>query len=125
MSLAECCTQGFKHNGKTTGSLATVGGLESYVVGAANGTDKVVVIFTDIFGHKFLNTQLLAEQFAEALKAQVVIPDILENDPLPGDGSVALNDWLPNHSKEKTTAIVDGFLHKFKQEASPKEIYGV
>ena len=125
MSLGKCCVTTFKHEGTSTGKITTVAGVESYVAGAENGFDKVVVILTDIYGPKLINTQLIADQFAEQLKAQVVVPDLFNNDPYNPESGIELMDWLKNHGIEGSKKFTKTFLENLTKESSPKEIFGV
>ena len=125
MSLGQCCVTTFKHEGTSTGKIATVAGVRSYVAGADNGFDKVVVILTDIYGPELINTQLLADQFAELLKAQVLVPDLFDNDPYNPDSGIELQDWVKNHTVEGSKKFTKTFLENLTKGASPKEIFGV
>lgn len=124
MSLSKCCATVFKHEGASSGKMTEVAGLKSYVAGTENGFEKVVVIVTDIFGPELINTQLRADQFAEELKAQVIVPDLFNGDPYaPEKGELA--GWLEGHSVDGSRKLVREFLEKLTKETSPKEIFGV
>lgn len=125
MSLTDCCSTGFKHEGTPDGTISTIGGLETYSVGAECGWEKIVVIFTDIFGHKFLNNQLLADQLSKSGKFQVLIPDILEGDPIADFGSFDAKTWIPKHNHDRIKGIVDPFLKQIVEKEQPKAIYGI
>lgn len=125
MSLASCCATGFKHEGTASGSLSTVGGLPTYSVGQEYGWDNVIVIFTDIFGYKFINNQLMADQLSRSGKVQVLIPDILEGDAVEDFGSVDLQAWFQNHDIGKISKFVDTFLKDIISKHSPKSLFGI
>lgn len=103
------------------GKYETVHGLDTYVTGT--NSSRLIVILTDIFGHKLNNTLLLADQFARN-DYKVLIPDILKNDPF--DPSVhKLESWFPGHSAEVTKPIVDEFLTSLRKEVGADAFIGV
>lgn len=116
-----CCVEKTLHEGTPKGGLKTIAGLETYCVGEEHGNDNVLVICTDVFGHKFQNTQLIADQFAKLGNYKVLVPDILKGDPI----NESLETWFPKHVPEITVPIVNDFLSKVKQEMSPKFFVGV
>jgi dienelactone hydrolase len=66
-------------------------------------------LLTDILGHRFINIQLLADQFSES-GYYVVVPDLFKGDPVslnPPEGFDILNDWFPRHVPKITRPIVD------------------
>lgn len=114
-----CCFKGFRHEGTSTGSLGDLYGINTYATGSQSN-EKIIVIITDIYGHKFQNTQLIADQLGDA-GYRVYIPDILFGDAIEKlDGSVNFNEWLEKHNAVKTKEIVDRFLSGLKDEHSPK-----
>lgn len=116
-----CCFKGFYHEGTPKGSLVDLYGVEAYVTGSQSN-DKVIVILTDVFGHKLNNTQIIADQLGAA-GYRVYIPDILFGDAIENlDGSVDFNDWKERHNANKTRAVVDQFLSGLIKEHSPKFI---
>lgn len=113
-----CCFKGFYHEGSPKGFIENLYDIETYVTGSKSN-DKVLAIITDIYGHKFNNTQLVADQLGEA-GYRVYIPDILFGEAIEKlDGSVDFNQWLEKHNSERTKAIVDQFLSGLRQEHSP------
>lgn len=116
----QCCTLKNLHEGTPIGKLATIGGLETYTVGDESN-DSIIVIATDIFGHKFNNVQLLADQMSKC-GYRVVIPDILKSNPI---GDEALELWLTRHTPDVTSPIFDGFLAKAREELKPKHLFGI
>ncbi|PYH94395.1 esterase/lipase [Aspergillus ellipticus CBS 707.79] len=77
-----CCYQGVKHAGVAKGSLSKIGDIEIYTVHPETPSDKGVLILTDIIGHRFINVQLIADQFA-ANGYTAMIPDLFHGDPVP------------------------------------------
>ncbi|KAK6200145.1 dienelactone hydrolase [Scheffersomyces amazonensis] len=113
-----CCIQGSFHEGDAKGDHKTIFGFDTYQTGEKNGNDRIIVIITDIYGHKFNNVLLIADELARQ-KYHVLIPDILNGDPVPathGD----LSEWLGKHGPEVTKPLVDSYLASVKKEYSPK-----
>ena len=73
MSCPECVT-GSLHSGTPTGTETKVGGISSYTVGSEDSR-RVVIIGTDIFGWRLVNTRLLADTYASK-GFRVVVPDL-------------------------------------------------
>ncbi|KAA8917254.1 hypothetical protein TRICI_000592 [Trichomonascus ciferrii] len=123
-SFANCCSQGFKYTGEASGTMKTYGGYECYVSGP-DASDKVVLLITDIFGHSFINNQLLADEFAKA-GYLTVVPDLFQKDPAPlnppGGMQELMTNWLPNHGVEVSKPICDKVLEAIKAELKPKFI---
>lgn len=120
---SSCCARGFYHEGNARGTLKEVYDLETYVTGKETD-EKVIVILTDIFGNKLINTQLIADQLGDA-GYKVYIPDILFGEAIEKmDGSVDFKAWLEKHASEKTRPVVDQFLGNFRKE-HPKAFLGV
>lgn len=120
---SSCCTRGFYHEGKARGTIRDAYGIETYVSGK-DTNDKVIVILTDIFGNKLINTQLIADQLGDA-GYKVYIPDILFGDALEKlDETVDFKVWLEKHNPTKTRSVVDQFLGQFRKE-HPNAFLGV
>lgn len=118
-----CCARGFYHEGDARGSIKDVYGVSTYITGKESN-EKVIVILTDVFGYKLVNTQLIADQLGDA-GYKVYMPDILFEDWVEKmDGSVDFGEWLSNHSAEKTRSVVDSFLGPFRKE-NPNSFVGV
>lgn len=93
--------------------------MDTYVVG--NSESRFIVIATDIYGHKYNNVRLIADQFAKD-GYKVYVPDILKGDPVvPGDD---LPKWLQNHTLEITEPIYVGFLSKLREEVGKSAFIG-
>ncbi|CAL9731531.1 hypothetical protein MOUN0_L11034 [Monosporozyma unispora] len=131
----KCCFMGFRHEGETHGSFQDLYGLDTYVTepqvsecckgkssdAEVKKVNKYIVILTDIFGHKFNNVQLLADQLAQGTGFHVLVPDILFNDPVIDlDGSTDFQKWLHDHPHDKTrNEAVQPFLESLKKEKNP------
>lgn len=116
-----CCATANFHEGTPKGLHKELFGLDTYQVGSENGNDNVIVILTDVYGHKLNNTLLIADEIAKDGKYQVLIPDILNGDPIDRD----IGDWFKTHGPEITTPIVSKFLTTLKKEINPKFLAGI
>lgn len=116
---SDCCARGFKHSGESVGSIVNFNGIESYVTGSEeNASKKLLYFFTDVIGHKFINAQLIADQFA-AKGYYVIVPDLFNGDPVklnPPAGFDLMNDWLPNHPIDVVQPIIDTIVEGVKQK---------
>lgn len=123
---------GFRHEGTPLGCFQELFGLDTYVADPQGGEakkccrekadaqkeKKYIVIITDIYGYKFNNVQLIADQLAQQTGITVLVPDILFNDPvIKLDGSTDFTKWLSSHTPEKTrNEAVQPFLQGLKTE---------
>lgn len=102
-----------------------MGGIETYASGTPS--DKVVVIVTDVWGHKVSNVKLMADQFAEA-GFYVLTPDLFNGDPVPANPPADFDlftVWLPKHGPAVTRPIVDQFMAGLASEVKPKYVAAV
>lgn len=113
-----CCAAVNFHEGTPIGIYETIYGLNTYKVGSG---DNIIVIATDIYGNTLNNVLLNADELSRG-GFTVLIPDILNNDPLKEGAPI--QDWLPNHGSEITAPIFDGFLQKLRA-TSPKFVAGI
>ena len=117
---AKCCITASFHEGTPKGKHVPLCGLDTYVSGDAS--DRVIVIFTDVFGHKLNNTLLIADEMAKS-GYKVLIPDILNNDPFDANTDLlALGAWIPKHTNEIIKPQVDAYMEALKKELKPKFI---
>lgn len=110
-----CCIQTTFHEGTPVGALTHQFGRDTYEVGT--NKERVIVILTDVYGYKYNNVQLVADELAKH-GYYVVIPDILNDDPIPSIEVFA--EWFLKHGPEITSPIVDGFLAELKKGLQPK-----
>lgn len=119
-----CCTQGFKHSGEATGSFVEINGIECYVTGdESKASEYTHIMFTDVIGHRFINAQLLCDEYAKTTGAYVIAPDLFKGDPVPlnkPEGYDLIRDWFPQHVPEITQPIVDKITSGVKEKYSPK-----
>ncbi len=112
-----CCAKVTFHGGAPKGLISTIAGLPCYTTSDfSKTTEKVLVIFTDIFGLGLNNTKLAADSFAAHLGYPVIIPDIFNNVPYVMGND--FNEWRVNHPADVTDGILKGFFEKFKTELS-------
>lgn len=123
LAVSNCCAQGFKHTGQALGKLVDIAGINTYVTGDETlASKKFIYLFTDVLGHKFINIQLIADQYAKN-GYFVAVPDLFNNDPVPlnpSEGYNVFTDWFPNHGPEITQLIVDKFVDGVKTKYSPE-----
>lgn len=122
-----CCYKGVKHEGQPVGSISTVKDFEVYTSYPENkSTDYAVLILTDVIGHKFVNAQLIADQFA-ANGFFVFMPDLFHGDPvsLNRGGDFDFPKWLQGHGKETVDPIVEASITELREKYKVKKIAAV
>ncbi|EIW59430.1 alpha/beta-hydrolase [Trametes versicolor FP-101664 SS1] len=75
------CINGSLHTGTPVGSETKVGGVNAYVTGDEKSS-RIIIIGADIYGWKFVNTRLLADEYA-ARGFRVIVPDFFSGWSLP------------------------------------------
>jgi len=80
MACADCVS-GAVHEGTPTGTEITLAGLPTYAVGD-EASKRIVIFGHDIFGWKFVNTRLLADEYA-ARGFRVLVPDLYDGYEVP------------------------------------------
>lgn len=122
---AACCAKGFRHIGETHGKMIDLNGVETYAVGQPS--KKIILILSDVWGHKVSNNQLLADQFSEN-GYFVLMPDIYMGDPVPPNppaGVDLFSTWLPNHQPDVTRPVIDKVMEGIKKQYNPDYIASV
>ncbi|KAL7267453.1 hypothetical protein RUND412_009964 [Rhizina undulata] len=126
----KCCAKGSIHEGTPKGEIKEIAGVEAYFSYPPSGSnDKVVYFLTDVIGHKFVNAQLIADQFA-AHGYLTIMPDLFQGDPILLPESIRpagwdFHEWLSRHSPEVAQPVVDKVLAAIKSEIKPKKIGAV
>ncbi|KAK7888024.1 hypothetical protein LTR67_009419 [Exophiala xenobiotica] len=131
----KCCYQGVKHEGEATGDFSTLGDFEIYTKYPENkSTEKGILIITDVIGHRFVNAQLIADQFA-ANGYFVMMPDLFHGDPIPLNrpGDFDIMKWMHGEYSEKKIAhlppvvdpIIDSCLVEMRTKYGCKKIGAV
>ncbi|EXJ93180.1 esterase/lipase [Capronia epimyces CBS 606.96] len=130
-----CCYKGVKHEGTATGEISTLGDFEIYTKYPEDkSTDLGILIITDVIGHRFLNAQLIADQFA-ANGYFVLMPDLFDGDaiPLNRPGDFDIQAWLKGEYHPKKIAhlppvvdpIIDACLVEMRTKYKVKKIGAV
>ncbi|OWB68107.1 hypothetical protein B5S30_g3479 [[Candida] boidinii] len=121
-----CCFKAVLHEGEPTGEETKKFGYESYVAGGYTTTDKVIVILTDVFGYKFKNTQLIADELAKTTGYYVIVPDILKGEALTLNVTMEIfGEWFSRHPVQGTKDVVTTFLTNLKKELNPSYLSGI
>lgn len=148
IGMGACCLSGAVHSGTPQGHESTIGGLPTYISEPANKSKaKTVVFIVDIFGWKFKNVRLLADQYAKA-GFYCYIPDVHEGDSLPieflqsvepplktkeQEGLIAkaketvdvmatLGPWLAKHREGVAEPLISGFIDAVRNLEGTKKI---
>ncbi|CCH46616.1 Carboxymethylenebutenolidase [Wickerhamomyces ciferrii] len=90
--------------------------VNTYVTGEKS--DKVIVILTDVYGNKFNNVLLIADELSKN-GYYVLIPDILKGDVCTPETDI-VGTWLPKHSSEITRPIVESFINELTKDIDTK-----
>ncbi|KAH8667072.1 Alpha/Beta hydrolase protein [Xylariales sp. PMI_506] len=74
------CFKGAIHNGKPTGAVTKLHGLNTYVAEPASGRPAtgIVLIIPDAFGWDFVNIRLMADHYARKRDYRVYAPDFMD-----------------------------------------------
>ncbi|KAI1502091.1 Alpha/Beta hydrolase protein [Biscogniauxia marginata] len=124
---SQCCTTGSLHEGTATGSIRNIGQISTYVAYPADkSTKRAVLLLTDVIGHKFINAQLIADEFARN-GYFVVIPDLFAGDAVPLNPSQGFNfmNWIQNHLPGQIDPIVEAVLTEMRGQLGCERIAGV
>jgi len=122
MSSQCCIDPGSKQSHEAQDGIEEIGGINTYKTGQGK---SAIVLFTDVFGNRFINAQKLADSFAQGVQATVFIPDCFNGDPLdPADARLPdkLSSWLEKHPTSDACAIADKFLSKIKESYQPIQV---
>jgi hypothetical protein len=79
------CLSGHVRDGTPLGKVTKIHGLDTYVSEPPAGTKPrgIVIIVSDLFGWEFVNTRLLADQYAASGNFIVYIPDFMSGPAVP------------------------------------------
>ncbi|KAL8799091.1 MAG: hypothetical protein Q9182_006154 [Xanthomendoza sp. 2 TL-2023] len=137
IGMSSCCLSGVIHEGKPTGRIDNIGGLDTYIAEPKDrSTARSVIIISDIFGWQLPNTRLLADQYALA-GFHTYLPDFHQNSSLPisflqtiepplktqphlslpqkaanaASIPTTLGPWLLQHREAVTKPLIDGFVN--------------
>jgi len=97
MASVTCCTNSTLDEGKPMGEIIKVAGFNCYQAAKSSSSsetfdsEKLVLILPDIFGHEFINTQVVADAFSKELNCLCVIPDLFDGAACPFSLTKALD----------------------------------
>jgi len=97
---------------------------ETYIVYPPDkSTDKAVLVLTDVIGHKFINAQLVADQFS-ANGYLTVMPDIFHGDPIPLNrpADFDMPKWRQGHGVERVDPVVEAVIKELREKFGVKKI---
>jgi len=148
VGMSSCCISGTVNGGTPKGREDTIGGLDTYIAEPEGGnTAKSIIFLVDIFGWKFPNVRLLADNYAKA-GFYCYIPDLHEGDSLPisflqnvepplkdqeqaglvdkakntAIVGTTLMPWLAKHREAVSQPLVDGFVNTVRQIPGTQKI---
>ncbi|KAK8853049.1 hypothetical protein IAR55_003750 [Kwoniella newhampshirensis] len=105
-SVSSCCITGHIHQGTPEGSFRDLYGLRTYVSNSRSpsGGEKqdVCLLLSDVFGADFVNTQLVADEWARR-GWKVILPDVFQGDPIDVSNIQAI---MPNLRHKAETPLL-------------------
>lgn len=92
-------------------------------------TKRAILLLTDVIGHRFVNAQLIADQFA-ANGYFVVMPDLFHGDPVKLNRPPGFNimDWLKGplgHLPNRVDPVVEWVLKEMRSNLGCEKIGAV
>ncbi|KAI0017606.1 dienelactone hydrolase [Xylariomycetidae sp. FL0641] len=129
-----CCAVGFAESGRPSGELETLNGVACYVARPhnSNSKGKGVLFLTDILGHNFHNSQVLADSYA-ANGYVCVVPDLFNGDAVhinPPD-DFDFDSWLTHgtdgkggHLPPQVDPIVEATIRAMREQLGVKRLAG-
>lgn len=149
--LSRCCTIGTLHDGEAQGEMKNIANslspprakcegpyqarakiltsslVSTYFAYPSNKScENSILILTDVIGHRLINVQLIADQFA-AKGYFVVVPDLFNGDTVPINRPDGFNimDWVKNHLPPQTEPIINTVLNEMRENLGCKKIGGI
>lgn len=143
-----CCVVGVKHDGEVNGQIETIGNgiiyacfinyyklnfiqltksVEAYVSYPVDrSTKRAILLLSDALGHRFINSQLIADQLA-ANGYFVVMPDLFHGDPvmLNRPANFDIMSWLkgpPGHLPNRVDPVVSLVLKEMRERLGCQRI---
>ncbi|KAI8905190.1 dienelactone hydrolase [Gorgonomyces haynaldii] len=111
------CVSGYVHQGNPIGQEDSVEGIDYYAVGLDKSKDTCVIIGSDVWGHRFVNTQLEADCYSEHLNVPCFVPDIFDGGAVPLgtltgelDRRQEMDKFVKNNQFPKNVATVKRFI---------------
>ncbi|KAG2418634.1 hypothetical protein HFD88_001735 [Aspergillus terreus] len=125
-----CCVVGVKHEGDPKGTYKNIGDVETYIAyPPSQSTERAILMLTDVIGHRFINAQLIADQFA-ANGYLVVVPDLFHGDPvqLNRPDGFDIMKWLqgpPGHLPNRVDPVVQSVIDEMRTKMGCRKIGAV
>ena len=103
--------------------------VEVYISRPERATKRAIMLLTDVFGHRFVNAQLIADQLAEN-GFLVIMPDLFHGDPvlLNRPAGFDLMTWMngpPGHLPNRVDPVVRAVLEEMKANMGCERIGAV
>ncbi|KAJ6475996.1 dienelactone hydrolase endo-1,3,1,4-beta-D-glucanase [Mycena vitilis] len=123
MSLCANCFRGVTHEGTPEGKVSELGGVRCYIATPSVDypKDKAVLLLPDALGLEYLNTKLLADDYARN-GFKTVVPDYFNGSPAPlevidpGAAPVDWDVWVLDHGPEQTRPPLDAVIGALKAD---------
>lgn len=95
--------------------------MRTYIVDPPGQQGKVdtIVLITDIYGPDYINTQLVADEWAKA-GFKVVVPDVFVGDPVPIEHIRV--SWFLGHWVVRWEKAEDQSIHPKKRDQDQKSL---
>ncbi|PYH43882.1 dienelactone hydrolase family protein [Aspergillus saccharolyticus JOP 1030-1] len=125
-NLAKCCTIGTLHEGEAKGVIQDIENISTYITHPPTPSQTAILLLTDVIGHRFLNAQLIADQFAAA-GYLVVMPDLFSGDsvPLNRPEGFQIMEWAQGHQPPHTDPIIETVLQHIRTSLGCAKVGGV
>ncbi|KAA1077235.1 hypothetical protein PGT21_015874 [Puccinia graminis f. sp. tritici] len=114
------CLSGFIHEGKPSGRIQSINGVNVYVANPASDDraesqssaegQKAILVFPDVFGIDLINVQLITDKLATDLNTPAYLVDTFAGgDIQPNKLPVGFNltEWQKNHRPEQVFPLIE------------------
>lgn len=146
-TVRPCCSTAHSHEDSRTplGQFQDLHGLRTYIVNPPSRPEEnrekldTIILLTNVFGPEYIHNQLVADEWAQE-GFKVVVPDLLEGDPLPneyvtsnqdkwnGNTTITSDDfepWLSNHREARVMPLLKNFLKGIRNDPQTGKIGAV
>ncbi|WAQ90330.1 hypothetical protein PtA15_12A319 [Puccinia triticina] len=119
------CLSGFIHQGKTTGRILSINGVNVYVANPSGRgqrhssltAQKAILVFPDVFGIDLINIKLITDKLANDLNTSAFLVDTFSGDdvpdgPQPNQLPVGFNitEWGKRHGPEQVLPLIESVI---------------
>ncbi|KAL1793884.1 hypothetical protein ACET3X_007305 [Alternaria dauci] len=127
--MQRCCIVGIKHTGTPQGVIKQIDTVRTYFAYPENhNPEHAIILMTDVFGIDFLNTQLIADQFAQN-GYLTLIPDVFNGREVsfPVAPSFDLQEYVDTTMPKPETVdpIYERVIGYLRDELGIKRLGGV